>query len=82
MTSAPRIEALSESASAVNRTASRTTTGCARSSAAVSAEPVNATESCPPRWSSRSPALPHSSCTEPSGSSPDSMIRRNAASVR
>ncbi len=48
----------------------------------VDAEPVNATALWQSRWSSRSPVLPHSSCTAPSGKICASIIARNTASVR
>ena len=67
--SGPRIEQFSESASALNRTASRTTAGWLRSRLAVAAEPVKPMLSCPVRWSNRSPTPPQSSCTDPGGSS-------------
>ena len=80
--SGPRIEQLSESASALNRTERPTTTGCARSCRAVAADPVNDTRSCSVRWSNRSPALPQTSCTEPAGSRPESAISSTSRSVR
>jgi hypothetical protein len=74
--------AFSESASAVNGTDSRIRFGLARSLAAVSAEPVKVTASKPSRRSSRSPVLPMTSCSEPSGSSSDSIISLTTAWVR
>ena len=79
--SGPRIEQFSESASALNRTASRTTAGWLRSRLAVAAEPVKPMLSCPVRWSNRSPTPPQSSCTDPGGSAPDSTMCRKASSV-
>ena len=46
------------------------------------AEPVKATESCTVSSSSRPPALPASSWSDPSGSRPDSTMRRTTSSVR
>ena len=80
--SGPRTEQLSESASALNRTELATTAGVLRSLRAVAAEPVKKTRSWPPSESSTPAALPASSCTDPSGSSPDSTIFRTTASVR
>ena len=51
--SAPRMLELSESVSATNGTEWRTTRGCARSFAAVVAEPVKQTMSWQVRWSNR-----------------------------
>ena len=82
VTSGPSTEQLSESASTWSVTPPCSTDGCWRRMPAVWAEPVKATESCTPRWSSRSPAEPESSCSEPSGRMPDSMIRRTTSSVR
>jgi hypothetical protein len=79
--SGPRMEQFSESASALNRTASRTTVGWQRSLRAVAAEPVKAMVSCPVRWSNRSPTAPQSSWTDPGGSAPDSTMCRKASSV-
>ncbi len=79
--SGPRIEQFSESASALNRTASPTTAGWLRSRLAVAAEPVKAMLSCPVRWSNRSPTPPQSSWTDPGGSAPDSTMCRKASSV-
>ncbi len=80
--SGPRIEQLSESASALNRTPRETTVGCERSRCAVEAEPVKPSRSCSSRWSSRSPALPHTYCSAPSGSNPDSTISSTMREVR
>ena len=80
--SGPRIEELSESVSAVKRTACALTAGCWRSLSAVEAEPVKDTASWQVRCSNRSPTPPQISCTAPSGSRPDSMMRRNTRSVR
>ena len=77
--------ALSESASALNRTARSSTPGCARSRRAVAAEPVKAMLSCPSRlWSrpSSSSDEAHTSCSEPSGIRPEPMMSRTAASAR
>ena len=82
VTSGPRTEQLSESASTWRVTPPWRTEGCWRRMPAVWADPVNATESCTPRWSSRSPAEPDRSWSEPSGRMPDSMIRRTTSSVR
>ena len=82
VTSGPRIEQLSESASTPSRTPPCSTDGCWRRWAPVAAEPVNATESCAPSSSSRPAGLPQSSCSEPSGRMPDSMMRRTTSSVR
>ena len=49
---------------------------------AVAADPVKNTRSWPARRSSTPAALPASSCTDPSGSSPESTIDRTTASVR
>ena len=81
-TSGPRIEQLRESASTWRESPPCSTDGCWRRMPAVWAEPVKATESWTPRWSSRSPAEPDSSCREPSGRMPDSMMRRTTSSVR
>ena len=82
VTSGPRMAQLSESASTPSVTPPCSTCGWFRSSPAVWAEPVKATES----WtvsSSRSPlGLPASSCSEPSGRIPDSTMRRTTSSVR
>ncbi|MCY1457569.1 hypothetical protein D9M71_748750 [compost metagenome] len=72
----------SESASALKGMELRTRLAFTRSLAAVSAEPVKVTTSWPCRRSSRSPVPPMISCRLPSGSRPDSCIRRTAASVR
>ncbi len=72
----------SESASALNRTDRATTFGCDRSRRAVLAEPVKLSRSCSVRWSSRSPPPPLTSCSAPSGSSPDSMISSTIFAVR
>ena len=82
VTSVPRIEQLSESASMPSWTPPCSTDGCCRRWAPVAAEPVNATESCAPSSSSRPAGLPQSSWSEPSGRMPDSMIRRTTRSVR
>ena len=58
------------------------TLGWLRSSPAVCAEPVNATESCTVELVEQPAGLPHSSWSEPSGRMPDSMIRRTTSSVR
>jgi hypothetical protein len=79
--SGPRIEQLSESASALKRTASPITVGWPRRRRAVAADPVKAMVSCPVRWSSRSPTAPQSSWTDPGGSAPDSTRCRKASSV-
>jgi hypothetical protein len=70
--SGPRIEALSESCSAMKRTLSRTITGWLLSFAAVAAEPVKETTSWPVRCSNRSPSEPVTSCSAPLGSTFDS----------
>ncbi len=80
--SGPSTDALSESASALNRADRAVTAGCPRSRAAVAADPVNHTESWPPSSSSRPRALPQASWSAPSGSTPASMIRRTMSSVR
>ena len=80
--SGPSADRLSESASAENRTLCRTTPGCARSVAAVAAEPVNPTRSWPVRWSSVSPSEPATNCTAPGGSSSASTISRTSSAVR
>ena len=82
VTSGPSTEQLSESASTWSWTPPCSTDGCWRRIPAVCAEPVKATESWTPRWSSRSPADPASSWSEPSGRIPDSMMRRTTSSVR
>ena len=82
VTSGPRIEQFSESASTPRVTPPWITLVWVRSRPAVCAEPVNATWSCTVSSSSRLPALPESSCSEPSGRRPDSMIRRTTSSVR
>ena len=82
VTSGPRIEQFSESASTPSCTPPCSTCGWLRSRPAVWAEPVNATESCTVSSSSRPRGLPASSWSEPSGRIPDSMIRRTTASVR
>ena len=82
VTSGARMAALSESASALNGTEWRSRFGCERSFIAVSAEPVKLTTSWPSSRSSRSPVPPMTSCSAPSGSSPDSSMRRTSASVR
>ena len=82
VTSRPRIEQLSESASTPSRTPRWSTDGWLRRISAVCAEPVKATESCSPSSSSRVPALPATSCRLPSGRMPDSTMRRTTASVR
>jgi hypothetical protein len=65
----------------LNRTEFATTAGVLRSVRAVAADPVNATRSWPSRRSSTPAALPASSWTLPSGSSPLSTIDRTTASV-
>ena len=80
--SGPRIEQLSESASAVKRTARAESTGWVRNCRAVDAEPVNDTRSCSVRWSNRSPTEPARNCTAPSGSTPESTISRTSSAVR
>ena len=82
VTSGARIAAFSESASALNGMLWRTTFGCTRSLAAVSAEPVKVTTSRPSRRSSRSPVEPITSCNAPAGRMPDSFTMRTIASVR
>src|SRR5690606_3401334 len=79
--SGPRMEALSESCSAMKRVAFWTRLRFMRSMAAVSAEPVKETTSWPESWSSRSPVPPTTNCTAPSGTSPDSTIMRKQASA-
>jgi hypothetical protein len=79
--SRPSTQPFRESASALKRTALRSTAGCARSVSAVAAEPVNDSTSCPSRPSSSPSGSPTSSCRAPSGSSPDSTMRRTASSV-
>ena len=81
-TSGARMAQLSESASALKGTEWRIRLGCTRNLAAVSAEPVKVTTSEPCRRSSRSPVPPTTSCRLPSGSRPEPIIRRTAASVR
>ena len=76
------MEQFSESASALNRTERPTIAGCARSCCAVAADPVNDTRSCSPTWSSRPPALPQTSWSEPGGSSPVSSISSTSRAVR
>ena len=80
--SGPRIEQLSESASAVKRTARAVSVGWVRSCWAVDAEPVNETRSCSVRWSNRSPTEPARNCTDPSGSSPEPITSSMSAAVR
>ena len=80
--SGARMAAFSESASALNGMLWRTMFGCTRSRAAVSALPVKVTTSWPFSWSSKSPVLPITSCSAPSGTRPDDSSRRTAASVR
>ncbi|OQB99669.1 MAG: hypothetical protein BWX79_03073 [Alphaproteobacteria bacterium ADurb.Bin100] len=82
VTSGARMAAFSESASALNGMLWRTTFGCTRSLAAVSAEPVKVTTSRPSRRSSRSPVEPITSCSAPAGRMPDSLTMRTMASVR
>ena len=79
--SAPRIDAFRLSCSAVNRVPARSRRGFERNVNAVSADPVNATTSCPPSRSSMSPREPATSCTAPSGRMPDSTTSRKHASV-
>ena len=57
--SGPRIEQFSESASMLKRTEFFRTAAPLLSFCPVAAEPVKATTSCSSRWSSISPALPH-----------------------
>lgn len=71
VTSGARIAQFSESASAVNGTELAIRLRFARSFAAVSAEPVNVTASNPLKRSSRSPVLPITSCSAPSGTRPE-----------
>ena len=80
--SGPSSEALRLSCSAMKRTLSRSTPGGSGASCAVAAEPVKLTTSCPVRWSNRSPTPPTISCSAPGGSSPVSIMIRNAASPR
>jgi hypothetical protein len=80
--SVPRIEALIESVSLVKRTPPVCTESWARSRSAVEADPVNATRSPRRRWSKRSGTLPDTSCSDPSGSRPDSTRMRTMASAR
>ena len=82
VTSGASTAQLSESASALNGTLCLTRLGVARSLAAVSAEPVKVTTSCPSTRSSRSPVPPMTSCSAPSGRMPDSLIRRTSFSVK
>ena len=82
VTSGPRIEQLSESASTPRATPPCSTCGWFRSSPAVCAEPVKATESWTLSSSSSPWGLPASSWSDPSGRIPDSMIRRTTSSVR
>jgi hypothetical protein len=82
VTSGARIAAFSESASAVNGTDSRIRFVLPRSFAAVSADPVNVTASKPFSRSSKSPVEPMTSCRQPSGSRPDSIIIFTSACVR
>ena len=76
------VKPASQSASTWSCTPPWSTDGCWRRIPAVCAEPVKATESWTPRWSSRSPADQASSWSEPSGRIPDSMMRRTTSSVR
>ena len=80
VTSGPRIEQLSESASTPSWTPPCKTEGCWRRVAPVAADPVNATESCAPSWSSRPSGLPHNSCSDPSGRMPESNAQLRADS--
>ena len=73
VTSGARMAQFSESASALNGMLWRTTFGCTRSLAAVSAEPVKVTTSRPSRRSSRSPVEPITSCSAPAGRMPESL---------
>ena len=72
----------SESASALNLTDLATTFGWLRRRLAVLAEPVKLSRSCSVRWSSRSPALPLTSCRAPSGRTWASMISSIISAVR
>ena len=77
--------ALSESVSTLSRAARLVIAGWVHSAAAVAAEPVKAMLSWPLRQSSRpasSEGDAHSSCRDPSGISPDSMMSRTVASAR
>jgi hypothetical protein len=76
------VRQLSESASALKRSEFAATAGWVRSLRAVAAEPVNKTRSWSARPSRRPAALPASSCTDPSGSRPVSMIVRTTGTVR
>ena len=67
VTSGPRIEQFSESASTPRRTPPWSTAGCWRRWAPVAAEPVNATESWAPSSSSRPAGLPHRSWSDALG---------------
>ena len=78
----PSIEKFSESASWLKRTLCSRTARPLLSIRPVDADPVNATESCEPTWSSRSPALPQISWKVPAGSSADSTIALATTSVR
>ena len=80
--SGPRMDALSESVSAVNATDSPITRGCCCNFSAVHLEPVNAIVSWQFRWSNKSPTPPQISCRLPGGRSPDSMIDLTTSSVR
>ena len=72
----------SESASALNLTDLATTFGWLRSRLAVLAEPVKLSRSCSPRWSSRSPALPLTSWSAPSGRICAPMMSSTIRAVR
>ncbi len=82
VTSGPSTEQLSESASTLRVTPPWRTCGWLRMSPAVCADPVKPTRSWTPSSSMRPAGLPASSCSEPSGRIPDSMMRRTASSVR
>ena len=75
-TSGASTAALSESASTLTRTLWRRSRSLLRSRRPVSADPVNASTSCAPRWSSRSPVEPQRSDSAPSGSTFASTSRR------
>ena len=80
--SGPRMQAFRLSASIVKRVELPMIAGCAFPASAPwglrggAADPVKVTTSCPVTWSSRSPMLPHTSCSVPSGSSPVARMRR------
>ena len=68
--SGPRIAAFRLSASTFTRVELRSTAAWPRMRSAVSADPVKDTTSAPVTWSSRSPALPQTTESAPSGSTP------------